>query len=521
MNKTTFSKERANRALSFISSLKHTKGVWHGKNFKLLPWQEKIVSEIFGTIKPNGYRQYTQSYVEIPKKQGKSELAAAIALYLTCGDGEPGAEVYGCAANKQQASIVFDVAVGMVEQNKTLRKLCKITPSQNRIDFLPLKSFYQVLSSESPTKHGLNIHGVIFDELHAQPDRKLYDVMSFGAGDARKQPLFFTITTAGNDRHSICYEIHQKAQDLLAGRKKDPTFYPVIYGMKEDEDWADEAVWRRVNPSIDVTVDIDKLRTAYNSAKENTAEENLFRQLRLNQWVKQTIRWMPMDAWDKCAEHHIDIDDLKGRECYAGLDLSSTTDLTAVVLLFPPQDENEPYIVLPYFWLPEDTLKLRVKRDKVPYDIWKQKGWLFTTEGNCLDYSYVEEFLRNLNREYEIKELVFDGWNARHFVQKLEGFTAVEYSQSYKSMSPPTNELMRLVLNNQIAHGGNIPLRWMADNVYASQDSSGNIKLDKKKSTEKIDGMIALVMALARALIDKPTGSIYDVRGPLILGDDD
>ena len=328
----------ADRAVAFINSLKHTKGVWYGKNFELLPWQDKIVRDLFGTLKPNGYRQYNTAYVEIPKKQGKSELAAAIALYLTCGDGEYGAEVYGCAADRQQASIVFDVAVEMINQCPALKKRCKILASQKRIVYLPLKSFYQVLSAESYTKHGLNVHGVIFDELHAQPNRALYDVMLTGSGDARKQPLYFLITTAGTDRNSICYEVHQKAKDVMKGKRNDPTFYPIIYGIEDEDDWTDEKNWYKANPSLDITVDIDKIRAAFNNAKENPAEENLFRQLRLNQWVKQSIRWMPMDKWSLCS-YPIDKERLKGRVCYGGLDLSSTTDITAFVLVFPPEDE--------------------------------------------------------------------------------------------------------------------------------------------------------------------------------------
>ncbi len=259
--------------------------------------------------------------MEIPKKNGKSELAAAIALYLTCGDMEWGAEVYGCASDRQQASIVFDVAVEMVEQCPALKKRIKPIMSVKRLVYKPTSSFYQVLSSEAFTKHGLNIHGVIFDELHAQPNRDLYDVMTKGSGDARTQPLFFLITTAGTDRNSICWEVHQKAIDILEGRKIDPTFYPVIYGLPDDEDWTDEANWYKVNPSLGHTIDIEKVCAAFNSAKENPAEENLFRQLRLNQWVKQSIRWMPMDKWDDCDET-VNIDLLVGRECYAGLDLS-------------------------------------------------------------------------------------------------------------------------------------------------------------------------------------------------------
>ena len=509
----------ADRAVAFINSLKHTKGVWYGKNFELLPWQDKIVRDLFGTLKPNGYRQYNTAYIEIPKKQGKSELAAAVALYLTCGDGEYGAEVYGCAADRQQASIVFDVAVEMINQCPALKKRCKILASQKRIVYLPLKSFYQVLSAESYTKHGLNVHGVIFDELHAQPNRALYDVMLTGSGDARKQPLYFLITTAGTDRNSICYEVHRKAEDVINGKKNDPTFYPVIYGIKDDDDWTDEKNWYKANPSLDITVDIDKIRAAFNNAKENPAEENLFRQLRLNQWVKQSIRWMPMDKWNLCS-YAVDKERLKGRICYGGLDLSSTTDITAFVLVFPPEDEDGKYEVLPFFWLPEETLELRVRRDHVPYDTWKAKGLIMTTEGNVVHYGFIEKFIEELGTQYNIKEIAYDRWGAVQMVQNLEGmgFTIVPFGQGYKDMSPPSKELMKLVLEKKIAHGGNEVLEWMIDNIYIKTDPAGNIKPDKEKSTEKIDGAIALIMALDRAIRHGgQQESVYNERGIIIL----
>lgn len=517
-NGQLFNPTLADRAVTFINMLKHTKGTWYGQNFNLLPWQKQIITDIFGTVKENGFRQYNTAYIEIPKKQGKSELAAAVALYLLAGDGEWGAEVYGCAADRQQASIVFDVACQMVEQCPALKKRIKPIMSQKRLVYMPLNSFYQVLSAESYTKHGLNVHGVVFDELHAQPNRALFDVMTHGSGDARKQPLFFLITTAGTDRNSICWEVHQKAKDILEGRKHDKSFYPVIYGAEDDDDWSDEKVWYKANPSLGVTVDIDKLYTAYESAKENPAEENLFRQLRLNQWVKQSVRWMPMDAWDKC-DFAVDPEELKGRECYGGLDLSSSTDVTAFVLVFPPRNEEDKYIILPYFWIPEDTIELRVRRDHVPYDIWLGKGQVFATEGNVIHYAEIEKFIEDIGEKYHIKEIAFDRWGAVQMTQNLEGmgFTVVPFGQGYKDMSPPTKELMKLVLEQKIAHGGNVPLRWMMDNVFVRTDPAGNIKMDKEKSTERIDGAVATVMALDRAIRNTKADSVYNERGIIVI----
>nr|DAS29695.1 MAG TPA: Terminase large subunit [Bacteriophage sp.] len=521
MAKTShYDKDAADYAVMFIESLCHTKGTWAGKPFELIDWQEQIIRDLFGVLKPNGYRQFNTAYIEIPKKQGKSELAAAVALLLLCGDGEERAEVYGCAADRNQAKIVFDVAVDMVRFCPALSKRVKTLESQKKITYLPTNSSYQVLSADVANKHGFNTHGVIFDELHTQPNRKLFDVMLQGSGDARMQPLYFLITTAGNDTNSICYEVHQKAIDIAEGRKVDPTFYSVIYGAAEDEDWTDPKVWKKANPSLGITVGIDKVKAACESAQQNPGEENAFRQLRLNQWVKQSVRWMPMEKWDACA-FPVSEDDLEGRICYGGLDLSSTTDITAFVLVFPPLDEEDKYYVLPYFWIPEETLDLRVRRDHVPYDLWERQGVLMTTEGNVVHYGYIERFIENLGERFNIREIAFDRWGAVQMVQNLEGmgFTVVPFGQGFKDMSPPTKELMKLVLEEKIAHGGHPVLRWMMDNIFIRTDPAGNIKADKEKSTEKIDGAIATIMGLDRAIrCGNDTGaSVYDSRGLLFI----
>ena len=517
---SVYDKNAADYAVNFIECLCHTKGTWAGKRFELLDWQEQIIRDLFGTLKPNGYRQFNTAYIEIPKKMGKSELAAAVALLLTCGDGEERAEVYGCAADRQQASIVFEVAADMVRMCPALSKRVKILSATKRIVYIPTNSFYQVLSAEAYSKHGFNIHGVVFDELHTQPNRKLFDVMTKGSGDARMQPLYFLITTAGTDTRSICYETHQKAKDIIEGRKIDPTFYPVIYGADEDDDWTDPKVWKKANPSLGVTVGIDKVRAACESAKQNPTEENAFRQLRLNQWVKQAVRWMPMEKWDKCSLA-VPEDDLEGRVCYGGLDLSSTTDITAFVLVFPPTDEDDRYVILPYFWIPEDCLELRVRRDHVPYDLWERQEFLNTTEGNVVHYGHIEKFIERLGERFNIREIAFDRWGATQMVQNLEGmgFTVVPFGQGYKDMSPPTKELMKLVLEEKIAHGGHPVLRWMMDNIYIRTDPAGNIKPDKEKSTEKIDGAVATIMALDRAIRcgNDTSASVYDGRGLLFI----
>ncbi|MCG1024537.1 terminase TerL endonuclease subunit [Dehalobacter sp.] len=514
-----YNKDMANYAVAFIESLSHTKGTWAGKPFELIDWQEQIIRDIFGTIKPNGYRQFNTAYVEIPKKMGKSELAAAVALLLTCGDNEERAEVYGCAADRNQASIVFNVAADMVRMCPALAKRVKILDSMKRLVYLPTGSTYQVLSADVGNKHGFNTHGVVFDELHTQPNRKLYDVMTKGSGDARMQPLYFLITTAGDNQNSICWEVHQKALDIIDGRKNDPTFYPVIYGADQEDDWTDPKVWKKANPSLGITVGIDKVKAAFESARQNPAEENSFRQLRLNQWVKQAIRWMPMDKWDACA-FAVDPEALRGRICYGGLDLSSSTDITAFVLVFPPLDEDDKFVVLPFFWIPEDNIDLRVRRDHVNYDVWKKQGYLLTTEGNVVHYGFIESFIEELGTKYNIREIAFDRWGAVQMVQNLEGmgFTVVPFGQGFKDMSPPTKELMKLTLEQRLAHGGHPVLRWMMDNIYIRTDPAGNIKADKEKSTEKIDGAVATIMALDRAIRcgNESGASVYDDRGLLV-----
>ena len=515
-----FDERKAQRVVRFIEALRHTKGEFHGQPFHLLPWQEKIIRDVFGTVRDDdlSMRQYTTAYIEIPKKNGKSELGAAIALNMLINDDEWKAEVYSCASDRQQAAIVFDVAVDMVRQSPALMKRVKIIPSTRRMIYQPTGSIYQVLSSEVATKHGLNVSACIFDELHTQPTRALYDVMTQGSGDARRQPLWFFLTTAGTDRNSICWEVHQKALDILEGRKIDPRFYPVLFGLPDDADWTNEENWYRANPSLDYTITIDKVRDAFRKAQETPADENQFRQLRLNQWVKQSVRWMPMDKWDECGGV-VDPYALEGRACYAGLDLSSTSDLTALVLVFPPTSEDEPYIALPFFWLPEETLSLRVRRDHVPYDQWAKRGFIQTTEGNVVHYGFIERFICELGERYDIREIAHDRWNATMMVQTLEddGFTMVPFGQGFKDMSPPTKELMRIVLEHKLCHGGHPVLRWNMDNAFVRTDPAGNLKLDKEKSTEKVDGAVALVMALDRAMKNQGGDSVYNHRGLLIL----
>ncbi len=514
-----YDKAKADRAVKFIENLCHTKGKWAGKRFWLLPWQEQLIRDIFGIVKPDGYRQLRTAFVEICKKVGKSELAAAVALYLLYADNEPSAEVYGAAADRQQASIVFDVAKQMVEMSPALLKRSKLMTATKRIVNYGNSGYYQVLSAEVGGKHGFSVSGLVFDEIHTQPNRQLYDVLTKGSSDARQNPLHFIITTAGTDRHSIAYELHTKAVDILEGRRVDPTFYPVVYGLKDDEDWEDEANWYKVNPSLGYTVDIERLRDAYREAKQNPADEVTFKWLRLNMWVSSTVAWIP-DAIFMKGNEEIDLAALEGRDCYGGLDLSSTGDITALVLMFPPRDEDEKYILLPFFWVPEETIPQRVKAASVPYDIWERQGYLLSTEGNVIHYDFIEKFINDLAEKYHIVEIAVDRWNATQMIQNLEGdgFTMVPFGQGFASMSGPTKDFYRLLMEGKIIHGGHPVLRWMAGNVVVDTDPAGNIKVTKAKSKEKIDGIVAAIMALDRCIRNQtePQGSVYDERGLLV-----
>lgn len=515
-----YDKEKADRAVKFIENLCHTKGKWAGKRFWLLPWQEQLIRDIFGIVKPDGYRQFRTAFVEICKKVGKSELAAAIALYLLYADNEPSAEVYGAAADRQQASIVFDVARQMVEMSPALLKRSKIMGATKRIVNYGNAGYYQVLSAEVGGKHGFSVSGLVFDEIHTQPNRQLYDVLTKGSSDARQNPLHFIITTAGTDRHSIAYELHTKAIDILEGRRVDSTFYPVVYGLKDDEDWEDEANWYKVNPSLGYTVDIERLRDAYREAKQNPADEITFRWLRMNQWVSNTTAWIPDQIYQRGNEE-IDLKSLEGRDCYGGLDLSSTGDITAFVLIFPPRDDEEKYILLPFFWVPEETIPQRVKANSVPYDVWERQGYLMSTEGNVIHYDFIEKFIEELGEKYHILEIAFDRWGATQMVQDLEGmgFTVVPFGQGYSSMSAPTKEFYKILMEGNMVHGGHPVLRWMAGNVVIDTDPAGNIKVTKARSKEKIDGIVAAIMALDRCIRNQvhKQGSVYDERGILFI----
>lgn len=496
-----FDEGRAGRAQAFIErALVHTKGKWAGEPFELADWQrDEIIRPLFGELRDDGTRAYRTAYLEVARKNGKSELAAAVALYLLLMDGEEGAEVYGAACDREQASIVFRVAADMVRRNPLLSQRCKIIDSRKTITVESTGSFYRAIPAEAAGAHGYNAHGIVFDELHAQPNRDLWDVLTTSTG-ARSQPLVFAITTAGFDRQSICWELHEYARKVIEGVVDDPTFFAWIKDTPEDADWQDESVWHLANPALGDFRDIDEMRTMARRAKETPALENTFRRLYLSQWTQSETRYIPMDKWAATAGE-VDVAALRGRECYAGLDLATVNDVAALVLVFPPEGESDIYKVVPFFWIPEDNMHERVRRDRVPYDAWERQGFITATPGNVIDYAFIRAKLNELADQFYIREVAFDRWGATKISTELQddGFTMVQFGQGFVSMNSPTKELLKLTLEERMHHGDNPVLRWMCDNLVVRQDPAGNVKPDKEKSTEKIDGMVALIMALDRA----------------------
>lgn len=508
-----FDKKEAELSCRFFEKyLRHSRGKLAGLPFKLTKWQsERIIKPLFGWKREeDGTRRYRTCYVEIPKKNGKSTTAAGVGLKLLLADGEAGPEVYSAAADKEQAGIVFNTAKEMRDTSPQLKK--RTLQYKNSIVNPSVMGSYRVISAKSDTKHGFNPHGIIFDELHVQPNRELWDTLTAGVA-AREQPLVFAMTTAGYDRNSICWEQHDYAEKVIAGDIKDDAFLGVIFGADEKDDWTDPKVWKKANPNLGVSVTMDYMRNACAKAKQIPAFENTFRRLHLNQWTQQASRWIQMRVWDETAGT-VDLGRFEGMTCYGGLDLASTTDIAAFVLTF---EIDGHYFWVPFFWIPSEKMQERVKRDRVPYDVWARQGLVKVTEGNVIDYKVIIADILKLREVFDLREVAFDRWGATKIMQDLmeEGITMVPFGQGYASMSSPTKELNNLLLGKKLHHGSNPVLRWMANNVVIRQDPAGNIKPDKSKSTSKIDGIVAGIMSLDRA-IRKGEGSgpsVYEDRG--------
>jgi phage terminase large subunit-like protein len=505
------------RAVRFINNLQHTKGKFAREPFNLRPWQERdIVRPLFSTNPKTGLRQYRTALLMLPRKNGKSELAAAIALYGLLADGEIGAEVYSAAADRDQAALVFNVAAEMVRQDPELDAVCEIVDSQKRIVHRKSGSVYRAISSEAYTKHGFNASMVIYDELHAAPNRDLWDVLTTSMG-ARTQPLVFAISTAGYDRHSILWEMYDHAVKVKENPELDPTFLPILYGAPVDADWTDEKVWHKANPALGDFRSLEEMRVMAARAKSIPAQENTFRRLYLNQWTEQAERWMPMPLWDAC-KVQLDAEDFRGRQCFIGMDLSSTKDLTALVAVFP--DEDGGFDVLSRFFVPKNNAREREARDRVPYGQWARDGYMDATPGDSVDYEYVRKAINEWCAMFDVQEIAFDPWNATDLVTRLteqDGLTCVPMRQGYASLSAPTKALETAILAKSMRHDGHPVLRWCMGNVAVEQDAAGNIKPSKKVSTERIDGVIALVMAVDRMSRTHTSQSVYETEGIMVL----
>ena len=509
-----FDKSAAKKAVGFIETfITHTKGELSGQPFLLEDWQKKIVSDLFGwKNKKTDLRKYRTAYIQIGRKNGKSTLASALALYMLFADDERGSEIYSAAGDRQQAGIVHEIAKGMIVANPELSKRAKVY--RNSIVNESKGNFYQAISSDSKTKHGFNANCIIFDELHTQPNRDLWDTLTTSVG-SRRQPLTIAITTAGYDRNSICHEIYKYAQQVDNQSVKDETFYSCIYEAEMDDDITDEDVWKKANPNYGVSLKKNYMEIESQRAVDVPSYQNTFKRLMLNIWTDSVSVWIPNNEWMECHQE-FDYSTLEGKECWGGLDLASTRDISAFVLLFKV---DEKYIVLPHLFIPEENAKKRSERDGVDYVTWKNQGHIIATDGDVADYNFIKEKINELSKKYRIQSIAYDRWNASQLVIDLQndGANMDPFGQGFVSMSAPTKELEKLIIGKQIIHNNNPCMNWMLSNVAIQEDPAGNIKIAKNKSKEKVDGLVALVMALGEMMTEESTDSVYDERGLLIL----
>lgn len=511
-----FDQAAVDRVVKALRALRHTKGRWAGLPVELEPWQlEHIVSPVFGWKHPDGSRIIRTAWVEMPRKNGKSTVSSGLALVLLCADGEQGAEVYSAAGSRAQARIVFDEAKKMARATPALSKRLRLLA--DTISVLKTGSRYQALSRVAEAAHGLNVSGAVIDEVHVHKSRHLIDAIETGTG-ARSQPLVIFLTTADDgDETSIYAEKHNYTVQLAQRVVSDPTFYGVIWAAEENDDPFDERTWRKANPGLGVTVSLEYIRQEAHRAKQLPAYLPTFLRLSLNRRVRAENRALNIADWDASAGLVVE-DQLAGRICYGGLDLASTLDIAAFLLAIPSEDGT--YDLLCRFWTPEATLAERERRDRVPYRLWVDQGVLLTTPGEVIEYGAIEREIGRLGERFDIREIAFDRWGAAQVRQNLEaaGFVMVQQGQGFASMSAPTKELLGLVISKRIRHGGHPVLRWMADNLVTLSDSAGNVKPDKAKSRQKIDGMVAAIMALDRATRNGHGKSAYESSDLLVIG---
>jgi len=494
---TYYDQGAADQAVDFFPRYcVHVKGKWGGKPFELAGWQaSRIIRPIFGLKRPDGTRLIRRVFIEIPRKNGKSLLGAGVALKMLFADGEPGAEVYSAAADKAQAALVYDVAALMVEKSKPLRARSKITRGNNR-QILNVKThgIYRVISADARRAHGFNSSAIVADELHVWQGGyvgSLLEALVTSTG-SREQPLLFEITTAGYDHESICYREYARACKIRDGDLEDASFLPVIYEAPKDADFADEDVWRATNPNLDVSITRDYLADEALRAAEDPQEENAFRRLHLNQWTEQKVRWIPRDKWALCTLEDLVVP--ANAVCYCGLDLSTKGDTTAFVWAWYDGDRVG---VGSHFWIPADNAVQREMAEQVPYRAWRDAGLITLTEGNVIDYEVVTDWILEFCRSHVVDLVGYDPYQAEMARQYLEkqGIETVAFGQTAKHMGPATAEFSRLWRSARLAHNGNPVLAFQASNVAVLEDSKGNITPAKNRSGDRIDGIVAAIMA--------------------------
>ncbi len=513
MTKFYFDKEAASKAIGFIETFcTHTKGELAGKPLLLEEWQKKIIGDLFGWKQENGLRKYRTAYIQVPRKNGKTTLASSVALLMLFMDKEIGSEIYCAASDRAQSGLVFEIAKGMILNNKELSSRAKVF--RNSITNESKGNFFQAISSDSNTKHGFNANCIIYDELHTAKNRDLYDTLLTSTG-ARIEPLFISITTAGYDKNSICYEVYNYAKQVKDKLIEDSSFYSAIYEADIDDDYTDEEVWKKANPNYGISLRKEYMKRESQRAVDVPSYRNTFLRLMCNVWTDSQTAWIGAKEWELC-EGDVDLQKLKNKECYVGLDLASTRDISALVLLFK---EDQKFIIVPYFFIPEENAKKRSERDKVDYVTWIRDGHCIATNGDVTDYNFIKQKILDLGKEYLIQSICYDRFNASQMVIDLthENVPMEPFGQGFVSMSAPSKQLESLILGKEIIHDNNPVLKWMIANTVMEEDAAGNIKPSKKKSSEKIDGTVALVMALGSYMTEGGYNSIYDDRGLLML----
>ena len=488
-----FSENYAQHAIDFIEQLEHSTGDYAGKPFKLEGWQAFIVWNLFGFLNPDGSRRFTRAYVEVPRKNGKSTFSSAVMLYGLMADGESAAQVYSAATKLDQAMMVFAESVRVCQNASWLSEALTVNNSVNNRRILYGQSIYKPLEWNPSKQDGLNTHFAVIDEYHAHPNDELYNVLRNSMG-ARRQPLLFTITTAGFNRESPCYKHRNYCTAVLSGAIKDDALFSVIYTLDEGDDWTDLANWAKANPNWGVSVYPRQLEQALTEAKEFVHKEVEFKTKLLNVWTDTALTWINDSTWMDCAESQ-DLDGI----CYGGLDLASTGDFCAFTLYFP-----EYSAIRTWYFLPSEAAYKRKDAAGASIRQWIADGQIIATEGNVTDYNFIKAQIVELAQEFEIKDIAYDRFNASQLVIDLqnEGLQMYPFGQGFISMSSPTKELERLVKDGRLKHDGNPVTRWMMGNVLLASDPAGNIKINKAKSGDKVDGPVSIVMALGTAMQD-------------------